>query len=74
MTTLADKIRAGRRAALASLNARVSDAANVVSIYEDRFPVRRAVPEFHTVRTVTPAVTPAAARQPVLVLTDRLAA
>lgn len=72
MTTLANKIRAGRRAALASLSTRVSDAENVVSIFEDRIPARRAVPEFHSVRNA--AAVSAEIRRPVLVLTDRIAA
>jgi len=67
MTTrpLAEKVRAGRRAALAALNARLAASGNVVSFYEGRFPVRQAVPEFRSVRRV-PA--------PVLVLTERIAA
>lgn len=61
---LTEKARSGRRAALAALNARLASAANVVSIYEDRMPPRRAVPEFHSVRR----------RAPMLVLTERVAA
>lgn len=61
---LADKARAGRRAALATLNARLATGANVVSIYQGRMPARRVAPEFHSVRN----------HQPVLVLTERVAA
>jgi len=67
----AEKARAGRRAALATLNARLArgaNGANVVSIYETRMAPRRSVPEFRSVRGHQPAL------QPVLVLTDRIAA
>jgi hypothetical protein len=69
--SLADKARANRRAALASLNARVARSQNVVSIFDRVVQRRQAVPEFHTTRAATAlAATPA----PVLVLTDPIAA
>lgn len=49
--SLADKARAGRRAALSALNARLATDDRVVSIFEGSFPRRGAVPQFHSVRT-----------------------
>lgn len=69
--TLADKARAGRRAALASLNARIAQSENVVSIYERVLEPRRVVPEFHTIRAHD---APAPARAPMLVLENPIAA
>lgn len=71
-TSLADKARAGRRAALSALNARLGTTDRVVSIFENTLPRRRAVPEFHSVRH--PGVMPAAAPLPILVLDEQVAA
>ncbi|MCB1338175.1 MAG: hypothetical protein KDK10_12235 [Maritimibacter sp.] len=68
-TPILDKVRAGRRAALASLHTRLGHSDKIVSIFENTFPPRQAVAEFHSVRSHT-----AARRQPVLVLTNPLAA
>lgn len=48
--TIVEKIRAGRRAALASLNTQLAVGENVVSIFESSFPRRQAEPTFHSVR------------------------
>ena len=69
--TLADKARANRRAALASLNARVAGSENVVSIFDRIVSPRRSLPEFHSIRSRAALVELA---EPVLVLTDPLAA
>ena len=70
-----DKIRAGRRAALASLNARLDRGGNVVSIFENSFPRRQAVPEFRSVRSQPVAVrVEAGTRLPRLLLKNRIAA
>lgn len=69
-TPIIDKIRAGRRAALASLHTRLGHSDKIVSIFENTFPPRQAVAEFHTVRT-SPVTS---VRQPVLILTEPVAA
>ncbi len=56
-SSLAEKARAGRRAALSALNARLAPDNSVVSIFMGTFPHRQAMPEFHSVRT-DPAVEP----------------
>jgi len=71
-SSLADKARAGRRAALSALNARLGTTDRVVSIFEGTLPRRRAVPEFHSVRH--PGATPATAPLPILVLNEPVAA
>jgi len=48
--SLSEQARAGRRAALSALNARLGTKDRVVSIFEGSFPRRRAIPEFHSVR------------------------
>ena len=48
--SLAEKARAGRRAALCALNARIDGDDDVVSVFEGSFPRRRAVPQFQSVR------------------------
>jgi len=70
--SLAEKARAGRRAALSALNAKLSRDTRVVSIFEGSLPRRQAVPEFHSVRHAPAA--PAACTAPVLVLTRAMAA
>lgn len=50
--SLADKARANRRAALASLNARFAEGENVVSIFDRVISRRQSVPEFHTTRSL----------------------
>lgn len=74
-TPMIEKIRAGRRAALASLNTRLNHGGNVVSIFENAFPRREATPEFHSVRS-QPVPVRIAADSPraVLVLKNRIAA
>jgi len=71
-TSLTDKARAGRRAALSALNARLGTTDRVVSIFEGTLPRRRAIPQFHSVRH--PGAAPAAAPLPILVLDQRVAA
>lgn len=51
-TTLADRARANRRAALATLNTRVAGGQNVVSIFDRVIQRRKTVPEFHTCRRI----------------------
>jgi hypothetical protein len=69
-TSLLEKARAGRRAALASLNAQAAiTSENVVSLFEGLPQPRKTMPEFRSVRRH--ADTEAA---PVLMLTERLAA
>ncbi len=68
-TPIIDKVRAGRRAALASLHTRLGHSDKIVSIFENTFPARQAVAEFHSVRN-----RPAAHRQPALVLKNPIAA
>lgn len=48
--SLADKARANRRAALASLNARVARSQKVVSIFDGVIQTRKVIPEFHSIR------------------------
>ena|GEM_PF-5216618 len=69
--SLADKARANRRAALATLNARVGRSQNVVSIFDRVMQPRQTVPEFRTTRGHDAL---AAAALPVLVLRDPVAA
>ena len=66
-TTIIEMARAGRRAALTSLHARLGHTDKVVSIFDNAFPLRQAEPEFQSVRI-------GRVRHPVLVLTDRVAA
>jgi hypothetical protein len=66
-TPILDKARAGRRAALTSLHARLGHTDKVVSIFDNAFPIRAAEPTFHSVRAH-------AHRRPTLVLTERAAA
>lgn len=66
-TSITDKARAGRRAALTSLHARLGHSDKVISIFDNAFPLRQAVPEFHSIRS-TPL------RRPVLSLTEKVAA
>jgi len=66
-TPIIDKARAGRRAALTSLHARLGHTDKVVSIFNNAFPLRQAELEFHSVRARH-------VRRPTLVLTDRVAA
>ena len=66
-TSILEKARAGRRAALTSLHARLGYTDKVVSIFDNAFPQRLAEPEFHSVRAVR-------VRRPALVLTERVAA
>lgn len=70
--SLLEQARAGRRAALSALNARLGTGDRVVSIFEGSFPKRQAVPEFHSVRAA-PAGTNLTAR-PRLVLMKNIAA
>ncbi|MBV7407588.1 hypothetical protein [Maritimibacter sp. DP1N21-5] len=48
--SLADKVRRGRLAALASLRAKAAASQNVVSIFDNVLPLREAVPVFHSRR------------------------
>ena len=66
-TPIIEMARAGRRAALTSLHARLGNTDKVVSIFDNAFPLRLAEPEFQSVRV-------ARVRRPALVLTDRVAA
>ena len=50
-TSILEKARAGRRAALTSLHSRLGHTDKVVSIFDNAFPVRVAEPEFHSIRT-----------------------
>lgn len=50
-TTIAEKARAGRRAALTSLHSRLGHTEKVISIFDNAFPIRAAEPEFRTTRT-----------------------
>jgi len=50
---LAEKARAGRRAALTSLHSRLGHPDKVVSIFDNAFPPRQSVPEFHSVRVTS---------------------
>jgi len=65
--SITDKARAGRRAALTSLHARLGHTDKVVSIFDNAFPQRLAEPEFRSVRL-------GRVRRPALVLTERVAA
>lgn len=49
--SLADKARANRRTALASLNARIARSENVISIFDRVISRRQTVPQFHTTRS-----------------------
>lgn len=69
--SLADKARANRRAALASLNARIGGSQNVVSIFDQVIQRRQTVPEFRTTRAYDVR---AAASLPVFLSSDPLAA
>lgn len=69
--SLINKARANRRAALATLNARIGRSQNVVSIFDRAIQRRQTVPEFRTSRAHDVL---AAAALPVLVLRDPLAA
>lgn len=69
--SLADKARANRRAALASLNACMVQGENVISIFAGPARRRETVPEFHSIRARTGR---SVAAHPVLVLTDPVAA
>ena len=66
--SLADKVRRGRLAALASLRAKAARAENVVSIFDNVLPVRETVPVFHSRRA------PAPKHLPRLLLTNPVAA
>ena len=45
-TPIIEKARAGRRAALTSLHARLGHTDKVVSIFDNAFPQRQAEPQF----------------------------
>jgi hypothetical protein len=49
-TSLTDLAREGRRAALATLNARNGKSRNVVSIFDGLGQRRQSVPQFHSIR------------------------
>lgn len=66
-TSILDKARAGRRAALTSLHSRLGHTDKVVSIFDNAFPIRAAEPEFHSVRS-------APLRRPVLARAEQVAA
>lgn len=70
--SLSDKARAGRRAALSALNARLNAHRDVVSIFEVGCQNRVAVPEFRSVRNKAPEKP--TLRLPTLVLTGAVAA
>ncbi|PIE08408.1 MAG: hypothetical protein CSA74_02900 [Rhodobacterales bacterium] len=65
--TILEKARAGRRAALSSLHARLGHTDKVVSIFNNAFPLREAEPEPHAACT-------AVYNRPVLLLNRRKAA
>ncbi len=66
-STILEKARAGRRAALTSLHARLGHTDKVVSIFNNAFPMREPEPETDVIRL-------APRRRPVLVLNKRTAA
>ena len=66
-TPIIEKARAGRRAALTSLHARLGHTDKVVSIFDNAFPQRQAEPEFHSIRA-------GRVRRSTLVLTEQVAA
>lgn len=70
-TPIIEKIRAGRRAALSSLHARLGHTDKVVSIFDNAFPPRVSEPEFHSVRAHQPV---ARLRRSTLALADSVAA
>ncbi len=66
-TPIIEKARAGRRAALSSLQVRLGHTDKVVSIFDNAFPQRVAEPQFQSVRV-------GRVRRPKLVLKERAAA